>query len=300
MRIDFYSKSKIERVSLVGCEITQVEYDYENRLSLLVCRNPDTQQEHRLTFCDTLFFSLENQRDSSSVKIITDIGVVEDCVPLRQLREFQAKKQAEGKSDSSPYLQDDAEFLQVQLETTDGTYLFICTALEYKEMGSGKQSKIDEIFDMLDCGNPQETQQKGIELAGSVEHLFVFLKPWGNRRIWENCAIILSKRTDEELSNYMDQLFDWAVDSGCPGAKIIKDRLSFMCPEFLITVFSARVMTVKEENNLFQLFALKAFAEKCQNLFDLLPLKVRESLINWEQVKRDLVTKSNKKCERTQ
>ncbi len=62
---------------------------------------------------------------------------------------------------------------------------------------------IDEIMEMLDWNQPEEIQKKGRELARQVRTLSVFLRPYydgKSKSLWENCAIILSVRTDEELS----------------------------------------------------------------------------------------------------
>ena len=87
---------------------------------------------------------------------------------------------------------------------------------------------IDEIMEMLDWNQPEEIQKKGRELARQVRTLSVFLRPYydgKSKSLWENCAIILSVRTDEELSHYLTSLFVWITDLNWPGALIIFERL---------------------------------------------------------------------------
>ena len=65
-------------------------------------------------------------------------------------------------------------------------------------------------------------------MAENVENINVFLQPCNknyNKNVWDNCAIILSKRTDEELSPYLVELLEWLQDLHWPGAYCIFDRL---------------------------------------------------------------------------
>ena len=87
---------------------------------------------------------------------------------------------------------------------------------------------IDEIMDMLDWNNPISVQAKGCELAGSIKCINVFLQPGHpghGKNVWENCAKILSKKSDAELSPYLMELFDWVKDLNWPGAVRIFERL---------------------------------------------------------------------------
>ena len=88
--------------------------------------------------------------------------------------------------------------------------------------------EINEIMDMLDWNNSIHIQEKGCELAKRIKCINVFLQPndcYYNKNVWENCAKILSQRTDEELSYYLTELFNWLKDMTWPGASIIYDRL---------------------------------------------------------------------------
>lgn len=54
----------------------------------------------------------------------------------------------------------------------------------------------------------------------------VFLQP-GNpgKYVWENCAMIFSEKTDQELRSYLYRLLVWLQDMNWPGAFIIAERL---------------------------------------------------------------------------
>ena len=79
---------------------------------------------------------------------------------------------------------------------------------------------IDEIMDMLDWNNSIEVQEKGIELGGKVRCINVFLQPGhpGHcKNVWDNCAKILSQKSDETLKPYISNLLEWIEDSNWPG-----------------------------------------------------------------------------------
>ena len=95
---------------------------------------------------------------------------------------------------------------------------------------------IDYIMDLLDWDNSIEKQEQGVKLAKNVKCLNVFLQP-GNRyygkNVWDNCAKILSARSNEELSPYLIELMEWLQDMNWPGAFCIFNRLKEMANEQL-------------------------------------------------------------------
>lgn len=87
---------------------------------------------------------------------------------------------------------------------------------------------IDAIMRLLDWNRSVDEQAKGIKMAEDVENIQVFLQPCNknyNKNVWENCAKILSERTDAELSPYLLELLEWLQDMNWPGAFCILDRL---------------------------------------------------------------------------
>ena len=86
---------------------------------------------------------------------------------------------------------------------------------------------IDYIMELLDWNNSVEEQSHGIILAQNVRCINVFLQPGSpyGKNVWENCAIILSKKADEELNPYLFDLLDWLQDMNWPGAFCILERL---------------------------------------------------------------------------
>lgn len=76
---------------------------------------------------------------------------------------------------------------------------------------------IDKIFEYLSWDNSDEVQKLGIELAGNINNLSVLIMPIENKSIWENCAKVLISKSDEELSMYLIELFEWLKDMNWPG-----------------------------------------------------------------------------------
>jgi len=88
--------------------------------------------------------------------------------------------------------------------------------------------EITKIMDMLDWNMPHEIQMKGISLAKNIKTIIPFIQPVSpehNKNVWENCAIILSEKSDEELKPYLIELLEWLQDMNWPGAFCILNRL---------------------------------------------------------------------------
>lgn len=84
------------------------------------------------------------------------------------------------------------------------------------------------IFNLLDWHKPDKIQSKGRKLAQSVETVIPFIQPLiqkYNKNVWENCAVILAERKDEELKPYLVKILEWLQDMNWPGAFCILSRL---------------------------------------------------------------------------
>lgn len=87
---------------------------------------------------------------------------------------------------------------------------------------------IDYIMSLIDWNNCEQEQKEGIRLAQNVNCINAFLRPHDriyNKNVWDNCAKILSERSDEELEAYLIELLEWLQDMNWPGAFCIRDRL---------------------------------------------------------------------------
>ena len=83
-------------------------------------------------------------------------------------------------------------------------------------------------MELLKWSSSDEEQALGIELAQEVKCLNVFIQPGGSsysKSVWDSCAEILSRKTDEELEPYLNKLMEWLQDMNWPGSFCILDRL---------------------------------------------------------------------------
>ena len=80
---------------------------------------------------------------------------------------------------------------------------------------------ITEIMDMLDWHMPTEIQTEGISLARNIETITPFIQPLTpqhNKNVWENLAVIISERSDEEIKPHLPEVLEWLQDMNWPGA----------------------------------------------------------------------------------
>lgn len=106
---------------------------------------------------------------------------------------------------------------------------------------------IDEILDLLVWTRSAEEQQKGRMLAREVESVHVFLMPLDrkhNKNVWDNCAIILSERSDDELRPYIDRMLEWVEDLNYPGALTVLERLMRYEDKEWLLVWLCRCMKI--------------------------------------------------------
>lgn len=114
----------------------------------------------------------------------------------------------------------------------------------------------------------------GIVLAQTIDCITPFIQPVTlkyNINVWENCATIISKRSDEELEPYLLELLEWIEDLNWPGALIILKRLEFFSGEKLKEPFMNRYTYAENLNNKEGLMLLDCLSE----LLDNEELKVR-------------------------
>ena len=81
---------------------------------------------------------------------------------------------------------------------------------------------IDTIFKMLSWNSSEKEQLRGIDEAKKIEYLSVLFQPIEDKSVWENCAKVISSKSDNELKKYMQlnsnitlnqNLFDIGLDS---------------------------------------------------------------------------------------
>ena len=94
---------------------------------------------------------------------------------------------------------------------------------------------IARIMEMLNQNSAETVQKRGRALAGKMQELHMLIQPegYGNKAVWENCALVLVRKSDEELRPYLPELLRWLQDINWPGALTILDRLRAFNGEFL-------------------------------------------------------------------
>jgi hypothetical protein len=124
--------------------------------------------------------------------------------------------------------------------------------------------ELDEILEMLSWESNEEVQKQGLELSKYIDDISTFLQPFelGNKCVWDNCAKILSKKTDDELQPYLVQLLEWLQDLNWPGAMIVLERLKKFSANMLKPILEETVIEAyssKDEDKLMWLDYLSEF-----------------------------------------
>ena len=89
-------------------------------------------------------------------------------------------------------------------------------------------TQTDEILALLSWHSSPADQARGLALASRARDLSAFIQPCGERYhkdVWDNCAKVLSARTDAELVPHLSALLRWLQDMNWPSAQRIMDRL---------------------------------------------------------------------------
>lgn len=102
---------------------------------------------------------------------------------------------------------------------------------------------IDSILEMLDWNNDISVQMSGIAQAKEVKCLKSFFQPMQyGKRTWENCAIVVCNRDDDELMPYLLDMLLWIQDINWPGAERILQRLAqFRDGRYLCSIISQMI-----------------------------------------------------------
>ena len=98
--------------------------------------------------------------------------------------------------------------------------------------------EITKVYKMLNWKNSREVILEGMRLAEKIDDLSLLIMPPAEPSVWENTAIILSRKSDEELVEYLPKLFEWLCDTNWPGAMTIYNRLLSVPREMLMTPYN--------------------------------------------------------------
>ena len=87
---------------------------------------------------------------------------------------------------------------------------------------------VDIVINMLSWHNSPEDQKMGIALARQLCRLDSLFQPFTNgysKDVWNNCALVISDFSDNELLPFISEMLFWLQDMNWPGAEIIQKRL---------------------------------------------------------------------------
>ena len=113
-------------------------------------------------------------------------------------------------------------------------------------------NNIDEIMSLIDWNRSESDQLNGIRMAEDIKCIKAFFQPSCkdySKNVWDNCATIICKRSDDELNYYIDDMLLWIRDLNWPGAEQIQERLiQFQDVQYLTMWLNSFVPALKKLN----------------------------------------------------
>lgn len=149
-------------------------------------------------------------------------------------------------------------------------------------------NKIKKIYSMLEFGQRPEIKLEGIRLASKITDLSVLIQPPAPPSVWEECATILSSKSDDVLEPYLVELLEWLQDLNWPGATTILERLKSFSGKKLADPFMKCFINAKTNDNFEGQIWLNYLCELLDNqeLIQELPVEIvddlRKHYNNWE------------------
>ena len=136
---------------------------------------------------------------------------------------------------------------------------------------------VNQLFGML-LSDDEEVQKEGVELAGDIKDLSIFILPTEGKKLWENCARVLTNKTDEELEPYLFPIFDWFRDANWPGFMTIYERLKKMPARMIVCAYRFAITmaqeTQRDESRMWLTYLAGLIVNR--GLLELLPLDQQE------------------------
>lgn len=130
------------------------------------------------------------------------------------------------------------------------------------EMGRfAVMDRIQQIYDMMDWWSDDAIQAEGRKLAEKWTDLSLLILPDGKKSVWENCANVLSEKSDEALQPYLAKLLIWLQDMNWPGAFVIAERLKRVKMSILCAPLSQAIDVAEKKADSIWLDYLAIFLE---------------------------------------
>jgi len=264
------NKDKLKELLHLGnvhdAQLKSVNYNVSEERLELELHNPFTAEEIVVVFKNIDIILATNSRWPTDRDTAMGLYLEENFTPLNNL----PQNNCEYDKDSLCMM---FEFFGGELHIVSKEVSIEITELRKKACGhktpaylsQGGDEQMDElskIYEMLDWNKPCDVQSEGRSLASKMEDLNVLIQPvWGktvNKNVWDNCSLVLSSKTDEELIPYIPKLLEWLQDMNWPGSvQIYKRLLSFKDRELLKKAINESLEEAEKQNDSIWGFYLK-------------------------------------------
>lgn len=126
---------------------------------------------------------------------------------------------------------------------------------------------IDELYDALRQHPTEDIPVAVIEAAMEIRNLHVFVQPTLNppeksKSVWDGCAMILARHSDEELKPHLCRLLEWLQDPNWPGARTIEARLLGMDRKYLQSSLEYSIRQARKLDDEEWLYWLREFQQE--------------------------------------
>lgn len=133
---------------------------------------------------------------------------------------------------------------------------------------------VNRMFELLRDDNSYDLQKQGLNMARKIDFLSILFQPSEDQSVWDNCALVLCEKSDNDLIHYRYEMLKWLQDANWPGFIRIFSRLKAMDATQLVHSY---VNTVKEAKVLGEDNWLDYLAGLIENreLYNLLPQDIQ-------------------------
>jgi len=138
--------------------------------------------------------------------------------------------------------------IQKAKESNDNKWLDILLNMHFRYV-----NEIEKEIRKLSWDEPRKVQLDTIEKLSKVKDLTYFLQKSG-KDTWENCARILLNKTDEQLTPYLKEMFEWLQDMNWPGFYIIKYRLEKFHINKIQSIYEACLQNAKRNIDVYEIW----------------------------------------------
>lgn len=242
MRYKIESKNTTQFIDLHDCQCSQMNYENSNLVLEMewieiLGEHPENPYdkahqsgEGRIEFNSTVIINCEFDEKNITEKIENNKYFRIDNIEIMSFYEGSRLSEGYKYAKLSAFTYDN-KFIILEFIFKDSEIMWNNLNDEswfedYKWKQNTQSTK--EILKMLSWNNSEEVQKKGLKLALDIKYIGYLFQPFidgESKSLWENCAIVLSEKTDEELKLWLLQCLIWLQNMNWPGTVIIAQRL---------------------------------------------------------------------------